>query len=178
MSDYETLALALDPALLFKKAVGSDPDDWQAELLYAATTGDESKILALIGRQVGKSRVVSVVAAHHAIFSPGSLTVVGSGSLGQSQELGRQVFSAIRAVDPDGVKAENLTRVELRSGARVICLPASETVRDGLGLDSQAGHAIATPGAATAGFGAEIQAQLALRQVALQRLPIYCQFRL
>jgi hypothetical protein len=129
MTDFENLAYALDPTLLFKKAVGSDPDDWQAELLLAATTGDESKILALIGRQVGKSRVVSVAAAHHALFSPGSLTVVGSGSLGQSQELGRQIFSAIHAVDSDAVRQENLTRVELRSGSRVICLPASETVR-------------------------------------------------
>ena len=125
------LAHALDPALLFKRAVGSDPDDWQKELLFAATSGPDSKILALIGRQVGKSRVVSVAAAHHAMFSPypPSLTVIGSGSLSQSQELGRQVFAAIRAIDPEGVRSENLTRIELRSGSRVICLPCSETVR-------------------------------------------------
>jgi len=128
MTDAQHLAYSLDVVSFAKAATGLDLDDWQQELALAATSGDESKLLCLIGRQVGKSRAVSVVAAYHALYLS-TLTVVASGSLTQSQELGRQIFSAIRAVDPDGVKSENLTRLELRSGARVICLPQSETVR-------------------------------------------------
>lgn len=131
VTDFENLAYALDPVAFAKAATGLDLDDWQKELLLDATVGDQSKILALIGRQTGKSRVVSVVAAYWALFGhdEAPLTVIGSGSLSQSQELGRQVFSAIRAVDPEGVKSENLTRIELRNGSRVIALPCSETVR-------------------------------------------------
>lgn len=131
MSLASDLSYALDPCLLFEKAVGSPPDDWQRELLYAATLGPESKAIALVGRQGGKSRVISCAAAHHALFSlyPPSLTVTGSGSLSQSQELGRAVFAAIRAIEPDAVKAENLTRIELHNGSRVVCLPNAETVR-------------------------------------------------
>jgi len=131
MSLANNLSYALDPSRLFEKAVGAKPDPWQRELLVAATSGPESKILALVGRQGGKSRVVSVAAAYHALFSPypPSLTVIGSGSLSQSQELGRQVFAAIRAIDPEGVKQENTTRIEMHNGGRVVCLPCSETVR-------------------------------------------------
>lgn len=131
MSLANDLRYALDPCRLFEEAVGSPPDDWQKELLLAATLGPESKVLALVGRQAGKSRCVSVAAAYHALFSPypPSLTVIGSGSLNQSVELGRQVFSAIRAIDPEDVKSENLTRLELVNGSRVVCLPNSETVR-------------------------------------------------
>jgi hypothetical protein len=131
MTDFENLAWALNPVAFAKAATGLDLDDWQKELLLDATVGDESKILALIGRQSGKSCVVSVVAAYWAMFchDESPLTVIGSGSLSQSQELGRSVFSAIRAVDPEGVKSENLTRIELRNGSRVVCLPCSETVR-------------------------------------------------
>ncbi len=131
MSLATNLSYALDPCRLFEKAVGSPADDWQKELLLAATSGPESNLLALIGRQTGKSRVVSVAAAWAALFSPypPSLTVIGSGSLSQSQELGRAVFGAIRAIDPNGVKSENLTRIEMANGSRVVCLPNSETVR-------------------------------------------------
>src|SRR5579862_860931 len=131
MSLASDLGYALDPCRLFEKAVGSRPDDWQKELLLAATSGPESKVLALVGRQGGKSRCVSIAAAWAAAFSPypPSLTVIGSGSLSQSQELGRAVFAAIRAIDPEGVKSENLTRIEMRNGSRVVCLPCSETVR-------------------------------------------------
>lgn len=132
MQIYSDLAMALNPTLLFEKVVGSAPDDWQADFLNVATQTDESKLLALIGRQAGKTRVTSVVAAYWACFdyaiSP--LTVIASGSLSQSQEVGRAVFNGIRSVvGAEGVKSENMTRLELRNGARVVCLPCSDTVR-------------------------------------------------
>jgi hypothetical protein len=124
LSLASNLAMSLAPELLFERVVGSPPDAWQRDLLNC----QDSKIAVLASRQVGKSRTTSVVAAHHAIYSPGSLVVVGSASLAQSQELGRSIFSAIREVEPE-VVAQNLTRIELHNGSRVICLPASESVR-------------------------------------------------
>jgi hypothetical protein len=129
VTEFENLAYALDPVAYAKAGTGFDLDDWQVELLRAATADAAFKGLCLISRQLGKSRAVSVVAAWQALFRPKSLTVVASGSQGQSQELGRQIFQTVRAVDPDEVKAENLSRIELRNGSRVICLPQSETVR-------------------------------------------------
>lgn len=131
MKDAENLAYALDPAAFAKAATSLDFDDWQQELLLLATQSDESRILCLAGRQTGKSKLVSVVAAYWGIFDneASPLTVVASGSLSQSQELGRSCFAAIRAIDPDGVKSENMTRLELKNGHRIVCLPCSETVR-------------------------------------------------
>ena len=55
---------------------------------------------------------------------------MGSSALSQSQELGRSIFGAIReVVDDSDVQQQNLTRVEMASGSRIICLPCSETVR-------------------------------------------------
>jgi hypothetical protein len=132
MKDAENLAFALCPELLFERVVKAAPDPWQCSLLRAATSSDpaDRKILCLAGRQVGKSKAVSVVAAHHALFSPGSLTVVGSSALTQSQELGRSIFGAIReVVDDSEVEQQNLTRIEMASGSRIVCLPCSESVR-------------------------------------------------
>ncbi len=132
MQLYSDLAMALDPTLLFRHVVGSDPDDWQSDFLNVATLTEESKLLALIGRQAGKTRVVSVVSTYWACYdyAVSPLTVIASGSLSQSQEVGRAVFAGIRSVvGAEGVKSENMTRLELRNGARVICLPCSDTVR-------------------------------------------------
>jgi hypothetical protein len=118
------LALSLDPSLLFERVVGAPPDPWQRDLLNC----QDSKIAVMASRQVGKSRATSLIACAQACFVSGSLTVVGSASLAQSTELGRSIFAAIRTIEPE-VKAENLTRIELHNGSRVICLPASESVR-------------------------------------------------
>ena len=124
LTDAANLAYAISPELLFEKIVGAKPDLFQLEIL----TGTQPRTLACCGRGTGKSASVAVTAAHQALFVPGSLTIVGSPSLNVSQELGRKIFKAIRAVDGDVVQ-ENLSRVELRNGSRVIVLPASENTR-------------------------------------------------
>jgi hypothetical protein len=62
------------------------------------------------------------------VYVPNSLTIVGSPALSNSQEIGRLIFKAIKTVQPD-VKSENLSRIELLNGSRVVCLPASESTR-------------------------------------------------
>ncbi len=120
------LALALDPVRL---AVGADitPDPWQDEVLRS----DSSRILLNCCRQAGKSTVTSVMATHTALYRPGSLTLLLSPSLRQSQELFRKVLAVYRARDrPVPALAENALSLELATGSRVHCLPGTEgTVR-------------------------------------------------
>jgi hypothetical protein len=125
MKDAENLAFALDPALLFEKIVGSAPDAFQGEILL----GTDPRVLACCGRGTGKSAATAIAAAHQALFVPQSLTIIGAPSENVSKELGRKVWQAIKAVDSDAVLQENQCRIELRSGSRVICLPASENTR-------------------------------------------------
>ncbi|MGB8685305.1 MAG: terminase family protein [Candidatus Binatus sp.] len=124
MQIYSDLAMALDPALLFARVIGAEPDEFQREIL----TGTDPRVLACCGRGTGKSAATAIAAAHQALYAPGSLTIVGSPSLNVSQELGRKIFQAIKTVDAETVQ-ENLSRIELRNGSRVIVLPASEKTR-------------------------------------------------
>ena len=62
------LAAALDPALILQSC-GLDPDPWQRSLLLC----DDRQILLCCSRQAGKSTVVSAMALHNALFTPGTL---------------------------------------------------------------------------------------------------------
>ncbi len=120
------LAVALDPVRLALGA-GITPDRWQAEVLRS----DSSRILLNCCRQAGKSTVTAVMATHTALCRPGSLTLLLSPSLRQSQELFRKVLAVYRARDrPVPALAENALSLELATGSRVHCLPGTEgTVR-------------------------------------------------
>src|SRR5689334_22460811 len=63
MHPQTDLALALDPARLFRRAVGSPPDDWQARLLRS----DARQILLNCTRQAGKSTSTAALALHTAL---------------------------------------------------------------------------------------------------------------
>src|SRR5438105_15000407 len=82
----QTLALALDPALLFELR-GLQPDPWQAELLRSTAP----RILLNCCRQAGKSTTVAALALHTVLFQPGSLVLILSRSQRQSGELFRKV---------------------------------------------------------------------------------------
>jgi hypothetical protein len=91
-------------------------------------TNSATRILACCGRGSGKSSSTAVVAAHAALYFPNSLTIVGAPALNVSQELGRLIFRAIKMIEPS-VKSENLSRIELQSGSRVLCLASTENAR-------------------------------------------------
>src|SRR5215212_8041451 len=82
---------ALDPVRLMRQMV-AEPDPWQADLLRS----DARQIVMLCSRQSGKSTVTSVLAAHQALYSPGSLTLIVSPSLRQSGELYGKVRAVLR----------------------------------------------------------------------------------
>ena len=120
------LALALDPVRLARRA-GLEPDNWQAALLR----GDARQAILLCSRQSGKSTVSAVLAAHQAIYAPGSLVLALSPSLRQSRELFAKCLAVYRALDrPVPAAAETKLEIELANGSRLVALPGKEaTIR-------------------------------------------------
>jgi hypothetical protein len=135
LASPQTLALALDPALLFELR-GFAPDPWQRQLLRSTVP----RILLNCCRQAGKSTTVAALALHTALFSPGSLVLLLSRSQRQSSELFRKVVDFYQAVESHalktaGVAARSALRLELTNGSRVISLPGHEgTIRSYSGV--------------------------------------------
>jgi hypothetical protein len=121
-----TLALLLDPSNLLW-ARGLDPDPWQRDLLLS---GDR-QLLLNCSRQSGKSTVVSALALHTALFTPGALVLLVSPSLRQSGEIYRKVLDGYHALGrPLPAVHETQAGLELANGSRVLCLPGREqTIR-------------------------------------------------
>ncbi len=120
------LAVALDPSLvLFRQ--GLTPDAWQQNVLRSTARQQ----LLLCTRQAGKSTATAALAAHAAVYDPGSLTLIGSPSLDQSKELFRKVKAALAALPATPrVAVDNTTSLELVTGSRIEALPQNEkTIR-------------------------------------------------
>jgi hypothetical protein len=120
------LALSLDPVILLHLA-GLTPDDWQKRVLRSSS----QRILLNCSRQSGKSTISAGLAIHTALYKPGSLILLLSPSLRQSQELFRKVLSFYRIV-ADSIPSDSETRLtlELANGSRVLSLPGKEgTIR-------------------------------------------------
>jgi hypothetical protein len=120
------LALALDRAA-FAEHLGVVPDDWQARLLRS----DSKRVLLNCCRQSGKSTMAALLAVHTALYEPGSLTLLLSPTLRQSQELFKKCLAFYReAGRPVGASSETALTLTLESGSRIVSLPGQEhTVR-------------------------------------------------
>jgi hypothetical protein len=131
MNAAQALALALDPSRLFR-ALGRAADPWQRDLLLCR----DRQVLLNASRQSGKSTVVSALALHTVLFSPGGLALILSPSQRQSAETFRKVLDAYRALGrPLPAVHETQLRLELANRARVLCLPGrEETVRSFSGV--------------------------------------------
>ena len=120
------LSVALDPARVLL-ARGMAPDPWQRAFLL----GSSRQVLLCCSRQAGKSTVVSALALHTALFTPGALVLLLSPSQRQSAEIFRKVLEADDALGrPLPSVYRSLFRLELANGSRVLCLPGrEETIR-------------------------------------------------
>src|SRR6516164_7761883 len=126
MDPRQLLALALDPARILT-AQGLTPDPWQQELLFQP----RRQVLLNCSRQSGKSSAAAALALHTALFRRGSLILLVSPSLRQSNELFRKTLDAYQALGrPMPCKARSQSRLELINGSRIVSLPGrEETVR-------------------------------------------------
>jgi hypothetical protein len=124
--------LALDPCR-FSRAAGIDPDPWQAAVLRSSAP----RILLNCCRQSGKSTTVGTIAAHTAIYQPGSLVLLVSPTQRQSAELLLKVRTVLGALGPVEMEAESILSLETESGSRVISLPGhnESTIRGYSGVD-------------------------------------------
>ena len=107
---------------LMARVIGP-PDDWQAQVLREPAP----RALWLCCRQSGKSTTTAVLALHQALTQPGSLILLLSLSLQQSQELFKKVLDAYRKLgNPAPLQAESALRYEMNNGSRIIALPGTE----------------------------------------------------
>lgn len=126
MKTRNLLGLALDPSRILA-ARGLAVDPWQREVLRS----DRRQLLLNCCRQAGKSTVVSALALHHALFQPGSLTLIVSPGERQSAETFKKVRDNYRALGrPIQALHETQRRLELANASRILCLPGVEgTIR-------------------------------------------------
>ncbi|MFO7272856.1 MAG: terminase family protein [Sphaerobacter thermophilus] len=125
----EDLAVALDRVLLARRA-GIEADPWQAAVLRS----NAPRMLLNCARQTGKSTTTAILAVHTLVYRPGSLVLVLSPSLRQSQELFRKCIEVYRALDrPVPAEAESALRLELVGGSRLVSLPGTERTTRGFG---------------------------------------------
>ncbi len=127
------LRWALDPVAFAVEALDITPDPWQEDVLRLAG----KRLLLNCSRQSGKSTTTAVLAAHSAIYCPGSTTLLVSPSLRQSSELFRKVTAMLdRLATPPELVEDNKLSCELANGARVVSLPSSApTVRGFSAID-------------------------------------------
>lgn len=124
----EDMLTALDPAEFARARLAFDPDPWQEKVLRSTA----KKIILRCSRQSGKSTTTAALALHSAIHDPGSLTLLFSASLRQSRELFRKVrdFLEIYREGEGGgppLLEDNKLEAKLRSGSRIVSLPAKES---------------------------------------------------
>jgi len=130
---YQSILDALDPVQLFTKN-DLTPDTWQVEVLRST----HKRILLNCSRQSGKSLTAAALAAHTALYQPGSLTLLISVAQRQSAELFRVVRNLLRhpEVLTDAPPGESLQRIELPNGSRILSLPGQDpdTIRGFAGV--------------------------------------------
>jgi hypothetical protein len=131
MNNLDHLAYQLDPALWIEHKLNIVPHEWQKQLLRARRG---ASIIALTGRQVGKSTAAAWAIAHTMLFSPGSLSVIACPAQRQSGEAVRRVKETLLRLGIK-LKVENTYGLELENGSRVLALPGSDDSIRGLTVD-------------------------------------------
>ena len=113
------LSVALDPARVLL-ARGMRPDPWQRAFLL----GGSRQVLLCCSRQAGKSTVVSALALHTALFTPGALVLLLSPSQRQSAEIFRKVLEADDALGrplPSVYRTQQFPVKSVEKSAMMVC---------------------------------------------------------
>ena len=131
MSKLREIAYRVDPVLWVCEELGIDAYPWQQTFLRAPRG---ASILALTGRQVGKTTTAAWAIAHGMLFKPGSLSVIGCPAQRQSAEAVRRVREVLVKAGAK-FKSDNVYGLELDSGSRVLALPSSDNSIRGMTVD-------------------------------------------
>jgi len=108
----------------FARALGFEPDEWQARLLAS----DSSRLLLNCSRQSGKSTMSALIALHRSVYHPGgSLVLCLAPSERQSKELFSKISEAYHAfAGAEAPSSDRKLGVHLPNGSRIEALPGSE----------------------------------------------------
>jgi len=123
----DDLACSLDPVRLAHR-LGIAPDAWQVRVLRSTAR----QLHLNCSRQVGKSTIVAILAAHTGLYDPGSPTLILSPSLRQSSLLFAKVKATLRGLGSDfsDLVTDNALSVTLGNGSEIHSLPGKAgTVR-------------------------------------------------
>ena len=132
MNTHREVAYRVDPALWMQDVLGIPPHDWQKTFLLAP---QGASIAVLTARQVGKTTAAAVGMAHSAVFMPGSLSVIACPAQNQSAEALRKVREMVLMAGAK-LATDNVFRLELANGSRVLALPGTEESIRGLTVDA------------------------------------------
>lgn len=123
------LRWALSPVDFARDALGFQPDPWQERVL----SWRGKRLILNCCRQSGKSTTTGIVAAHEALYHPGSLTLLISPSLRQSSELFKKVTDQLARLPADAQPErpeDNKLSLQFATGSRIVSLPSTgATVR-------------------------------------------------
>src|SRR3990167_1473953 len=97
-------------------------DRWQSEIL-----GHVGNITLRSGRQVGKSVVIGEKAVWFALGNEGVVVLVIAASQRESSLLFDKVRVTLEGRGDVFAEVPTLTRIVLRNGSRILCLPAGKT---------------------------------------------------
>ena len=112
------------PAVRLMRNLGLEPDPWQVQVAQSQA----DRMLLCCARQSGKTQVSASVALAAAMAEPGSLILVLSASLRQSQESFRDVLDLYKPwVGQVPPYAESALRLELTNNSRIVSLPGQES---------------------------------------------------
>ena len=126
MNPAREAAYRVNPALWMQDVLGITPHDWQRKFLLAPRG---ASIAVLTARQVGKTTAAAVGMAHSAVFMPGSVSVIACPTQNQSAEALRKVRDMVLKAGAK-LATDNVFRLELANGSRVLALPGTqESVR-------------------------------------------------
>jgi hypothetical protein len=127
--------IPVDPVALAHAAGLEDLDPWQERALRS----EAPRILLNVTRQGGKSSASGLLAAHKALSSPGSLTLILAPSERQAKETfvkAAHFYFASSAGQIVPADSDRKLGMELANGSRIEVLPGTEkTVRGFSGVD-------------------------------------------
>lgn len=110
---------SLDPGVLFERAFGVPPLEWQADYLR-----EDRPTAVLKGRQVGASHGAAGLAIHSCLYWPNTNAVIVSPSLKQSTEITTKARQGLYAL---GVRLlqDSSSMLRLANGSRILSLPGT-----------------------------------------------------
>ena len=102
-------------------------DPWQEKVLK-----EKGNICLCTGRQVGKSQIIGIKAAEHALNNPNHVVIIGAAIERQASHIFWMVKDYLHERYPKKIKGRaTMSFVELTNGSQIRCLPIGD---DGLGI--------------------------------------------